>query len=112
MEKSIQELKEAYVAEKAKWAEEKATLESRVKGSIMSSLDKMFFELFVLARGINNSTTLSIAEALNIEGHINAIYDELDRLGLLNKFSRYEFDHEDHRKERDEQNCEQSGGEF
>lgn len=111
MEKSIQELKEAYVAEKAKWAEEKQVLETRVRGSIKASLDKMFFELFVLARGINTSETLSVAEAMNFEGHINAIYDELDKLGLLNRFSRYEFDHEDHRKERDEQNCEQ-GGEF
>ena len=109
MEKSIQELKEAYVAEKAKWAEEKQVLETRVRGSIKSELNKMLFELFVLARGINTSETLSVAEALNFEGHINAIYDELDKLGLLNQFSRYEFDHEDHRKERDEQ---KQGGEY
>lgn len=109
MEKSIQELKEAYVAERAKWAEEKMILEARVRGSIKADLNKMFFELFVLARGINDSTTLSAAEALNFEGHIEAIYDEFDKLGLLDKYSRYEFDHEDHRKERDEQNCEQGG---
>lgn len=109
MEKSIQELKEAYVTEKEKWAEEKKILETRVRGSIKSGLSKMFLELFVLAHGINTSTTLSITEALNFESHINAIYDELDKLDLLDKFSRYEFDHEDHRKERDEQ---KQGGEF
>ena len=111
MQRSIQEIREAYIAEKAKLEEDRQNLEVRVRNQIKASLNKALFELFVLAKGINYSESLSVVEAINFEWHINAIYDELDKLGILGQYSRYEFDHDDHRKERDEQNCEQ-GGEF
>lgn len=88
------------------------TLDKRTLEFLRAHLSNLKFELFTLALGIDSTDSLSVTEIRNFAHHINMIYDELERLGLMKPYeARFEF-FEDQRKERLEAETCVSGGDY
>ena len=92
--------------------EREVQLDARTVEILRTKLSNLKFELFTLALGIDSTDSLSVTEIRNFADHINAIYDELEKLGLMKPHEgRFEF-FEDQRKERLEAETCVSGGDY